>query len=1147
MTFAGNECIECKHEVAQLSVSAPHATPSKVAELLVRLQHAQQHKKMFCELTDKIPGLCELSNQIQSRLSPGLEASTQAANDWELRWDQLLCQKYQAVEDDLRNSLRLYAVACQERCVCSLAEPKPHAKDVVAFLKTLDMCKQLEPVCATGEGRGFQPFTDQHNAVVKAIKNMFSELRDTCGRDIRADKMADAKAKLDKVNQMLVLRDVFANDSITLDAAVNDLRGDFDQKRSSFAQSICGDLHQERFARLNTRLLGYRNLTSAAEEEEYNDALSLVNEAGEEKYITAIEIINSISTEVRVELPLTSVKQLATVLKWIEGAKCLGEGDAPVLLCQVYERWVSAFQKTTGKLELLKERGLKLDEWKFKTVETMYRRLGMLSEQSFPMDIANTIITMRGELGKALEKKVAGLDDDMRKALREGDNLTIDLIFSEVKIAQDDDSNFVSTVQYQSLFKVLKDFIRAGVASIENHYAKFEMKEAQLKKKDLWDLAVSEVAEKHIKPLRGDLEAFAISRKKDMISRNWLKSGDVGKVDGFREYDRLQYDTLVNEFLHSFNNDIERLQKVETQNDVLKVGQVLLQLPQFAFILGSEKKDFFQQCWVGIWESLYRSVRLSLTVTASGLKHLDIRACISFLQAAKKLFHQWLNPVAPAEAQDPQYIFILPIPGTDVQKLMLGLDSLLGHLDVNASEIEAGWCRHIEEFDCTKEGQSFGNTLRFIRQLKRQEIAIKACGEYGIQKTLPTAELAVNKLCATASSRIAVLNSLKPEDGVAVWYNLDLFCNDCTKIIDDDTELQGVLLNKMLKPKSDAEKWVAQMERDIIKKSDEFYGNARKLDGRDQRKNCLREVTNCLESHERLQKKLVTLGLRLDTGAELPLIAQLKTKISKETEETIERLSVSVDCSVDQIADSIHGTYITATDLVNLTIQTHAESCIGEILDAVEKHTKKNKFGLQMLGTVLERDHDQGGQIVLIMPQFNDMNLQAFQEMTGKTPHSTVDEVSKLNNLDDAQKLKLLQVVNQVFTKYDAIMRKSKVGSDLDRIVADVKKHYANSSDLSDAIGGVFAIWSLQSITVQCRTPRKPLSTQIVAIVRLLNLDKPPETLKNKVFSAFPSWLKSKKLDKKINASHLAQIKTGQGKSVVLGVLATVLSMLGFK
>jgi len=31
-----------------------------------------------------------------------------------------------------------------------------------------------------------------------------------------------------------------------------------------------------------------------------------------------------------------------------------------------------------------------------------------------------------------------------------------------------------------------------------------------------------------------------------------------------------------------------------------------------------------------------------------------------------------------------------------------------------------------------------------------------------------------------------------------------------------------------------------------------------------------------------------------------------------------------------------------------------------------------------------------------------------------------------------------------------------------------------------------------------------------------------------------------------MNASHFAQIKTGQGKSVILGVLATVLSIAGF-
>jgi len=71
------------------------------------------------------------------------------------------------------------------------------------------------------------------------------------------------------------------------------------------------------------------------------------------------------------------VQQVATALTWIEGAKCLGAGEAPVL-----------------------------------PVETMYLRLDSLLRQGFPTEIAETITTMKTELSDALEAKAAMLNDD---------------------------------------------------------------------------------------------------------------------------------------------------------------------------------------------------------------------------------------------------------------------------------------------------------------------------------------------------------------------------------------------------------------------------------------------------------------------------------------------------------------------------------------------------------------------------------------------------------------------------------------------------------------------------------------------------------------------------------------------------------------
>jgi len=58
-----------------------------------------------------------------------------------------------------------------------------------------------------------------------------------------------------------------------------------------------------RFGELNTLLLDYRDVTSAAKQEEYSNALNRVTEAGEATYHAAMQIITSISNDVRGGLP----------------------------------------------------------------------------------------------------------------------------------------------------------------------------------------------------------------------------------------------------------------------------------------------------------------------------------------------------------------------------------------------------------------------------------------------------------------------------------------------------------------------------------------------------------------------------------------------------------------------------------------------------------------------------------------------------------------------------------------------------------------------------------------------------------------------------------------------------------------------------
>jgi len=190
----------------------------------------------------------------------------------------------------------------------------------------------------------------------------------------------------------------------------------------------------------------------------------------------------------------------------------------------------------------------------------------------------------------------------------------------------------------------------------------------------------------------------------------------------------------------------------------------------------------------------------------------------------------------------------------------------------------------------------------------------------------------------------------------------------------------------------------------------------------------LREVTSSIELHKRLQEKLVSLTMKVDTGAELLLVVQLKKEISEEVAST--RQLLYGGRSVEQIAETIHDMYITATDLDNAAILKHAEACISQILEAVAARTKRNftgpnMFGLQDLGSFLENSFPQGPEIVANMPHFKELSRQAYQKSTtGMSLEGTVKEVKFLNNLNEAQAVLLLDVVQRFYNKYRTVVQK---------------------------------------------------------------------------------------------------------------------------
>ena len=447
--------------------------------------------------------------------------------------------------------------------------------------------------------------------------------------------------------------------------------------------------------------------------------------------------------------------------------------------------------------------------------------------------------------------------------------------------------------------------------------------------------------------------------------------------------------------------------------------------------------------------------------------------------------------------------------------------------------------RFVENFDCSTEGLDFADTLRFIRKLKRQQQAIQTCGEYGLNKPMPTADRAMSRIHTIIADRIHALQVETPENGAIIWHNLGGLIRTAYEVLDDESTLMNALHDKLWHFKEKVSEWVKQLQADLAAKCQQYYAEARKQVNPAKRKSALNKVITRLELHQRLQNKLVLLELEKESDSDTPLVAQIKSQINDMEAHTCK--GIANKGPLPDIADAIHGIYMTAMDLGNATILRHSENCIGKILNECKKYGVE----LQQVGAVLDRDFPQGSEILHNMPQFNEFTLLAFQKMTaGKTVEGTVAEAAVLNNLSSKCSSMLLQVARGVESRYESVMHSDgRFGVDLEKTVRTIKRSYSSNKNIPDLIGGVFAVWSLASMTEQCPTPKRPLPNQIVAIVRLLALDKSPPRSTFKTY--LESWFRSP--SSAVEASHLAQIKTGQGKSVVLGTLATVLSVVGFE
>lgn len=197
-----------------------------------------------------------------------------------------------------------------------------------------------------------------------------------------------------------------------------------------------------------------------------------------------------------------------------------------------------------------------------------------------------------------------------------------------------------------------------------------------------------------------------------------------------------------------------------------------------------------------------------------------------------------------------------------------------------------------------------------------------------------------------------------------------------------------------------------------------------------------------------------------------------------------------------------------------------------------------------------------GEEVTEQYPQFKSVLTKKFNETTAsisidhaltafgtKNPNVTKAEIDKLKSTYDIYNSCYEENLKSYLKGYGSYKRNNNIGDLVRKIkqnARDAKSSISNS--LTEVLAGVFSLWTIITSETMFEDTKdsscliRPHAVQLIAIFRLLGMDK-----SNSIFDSILNLIYESKLN-----GHLIEVGTGEGKSILLGGLSCVLSLLDF-
>ena len=272
------------------------------------------------------------------------------------------------------------------------------------------------------------------------------------------------------------------------------------------------------------------------------------------------------------------------------------------------------------------------------------------------------------------------------------------------------------------------------------------------------------------------------------------------------------------------------------------------------------------------------------------------------------------------------------------------------------------------------------------------------------------------------------------------------------------------------------------------------------------------------------------------------------------TDGIVERFRRDEYCvQMEDVVSAVLDLWTIPSEISNHKVKAHASANIAEIFERCRKE-KKAEFNFSDLAARLSRADPKGGEIVHDFGgTFKEYQTMKFREATARmTIEDSLDKLAELNSLSNDQKETLRNSYTAFHTRFCDLLKTKTTLEDFADLVPRHESAVLRHKCIPELVAAIFAAWSMSisDKTTESSAWPSPHPIQVLSIYRLLGVGSPKRPKSGfwldtlyKVGDYFSA--KSSKAD--AGRGHLIELKTGEGKSLVLAVLSTVLAIFGFR